>query len=520
MESREKRVEEFLERNKQADLGGGQARIDKQHESGKMTARERINTLLDPNTFVEIDKFVIHNCSNFGMDKKKFDGDGIVSGYGKIDGRLVFVYAYDFTICGGSLSRTNANKIVKVQRMALKMGAPIIAINDSGGARIQEGISSLAGYGDIFYQNTIASGVIPQISVIMGPCAGGACYSPALTDFIFMVKEQSHMFVTGPDVVKTVTHEEVDKEELGGAAVHASRSGVCHFVGETEEDTLMMVRELLSFLPSNNIEDPLVMPTQDNPNRVIESLDELIPEDPSKPYDIKKIIEEIADDHNFFEVHANFAQNIVVGFIRLDGKTVGIVADQPAFQAGVLDIDSSDKAARFIRFCDCFNIPIVTLEDVPGFLPGCTQEHNGIIRHGAKIVYAYVEASVPKITIITRKAYGGAYIVMSSKHTGCDINFAYPSAEIAVMGAEGAVNILYRNLSDEDKKKTIEEYEKTFSNPYRAAELGYVDEIIMPSQTRAKLIQALDMAQNKVRSTPAKKHGNIPLLSDSFIAFC
>ncbi|MBO4331700.1 MAG: acyl-CoA carboxylase subunit beta [Paludibacteraceae bacterium] len=511
MESREKRVEEFLERNKQADLGGGQARIDKQHDSGKMTARERINTLLDPNTFVEIDKFVLHNCSNFGMDKKKFDGDGIVSGYGKIDGRLVFVYAYDFTICGGSLSRTNANKIVKVQRMALKMGAPIIAINDSGGARIQEGISSLAGYGDIFYQNTIASGVIPQISVIMGPCAGGACYSPALTDFIFMVKEQSHMFVTGPDVVKTVTHEEVDKEELGGAAVHASRSGVCHFVGETEEDTLMMVRELLSFLPSNNIEDPLIMPTQDNPNRIIESLDELIPEDPSKPYDIKKIIEEIADDHNFFEIHANFAQNIVVGFIRLDGKTVGIVADQPAFQAGVLDIDSSDKAARFIRFCDCFNIPIVTLEDVPGFLPGCTQEHNGIIRHGAKIVYAYVEASVPKITIITRKAYGGAYIVMSSKHTGCDINFAYPSAEIAVMGAEGAVNILYRNLSDEDKKKTIEEYEKTFSNPYRAAELGYVDEIIMPSQTRAKLIQALDMAQNKVRSTPAKKHGNIPL---------
>lgn len=511
MESREKRVEEFLERNKQADLGGGQARIDKQHEAGKMTARERINTLLDPNTFVEIDKFVIHNCSNFGMDKKKFDGDGIVSGYGKIDGRLVFVYAYDFTICGGSLSRTNANKIVKVQKMALKMGAPIIAINDSGGARIQEGISSLAGYGDIFYQNTIASGVIPQISVIMGPCAGGACYSPALTDFIFMVKEQSHMFVTGPDVVKTVTHEEVDKEELGGAAVHASRSGVCHFVGETEEDTLMMVRELLSFLPSNNIEDPLPMPTQDNPNRIIESLDELIPEDPSKPYDIKKIIEEIADDHNFFEVHANFAQNIVVGFIRLDGKTVGIVADQPAFQAGVLDIDSSDKAARFIRFCDCFNIPIVTLEDVPGFLPGCTQEHNGIIRHGAKIVYAYVEASVPKITIITRKAYGGAYIVMSSKHTGCDINFAYPSAEIAVMGAEGAVNILYRNLTDEDRKKTIEEYEKTFSNPYRAAELGYVDEIIMPSQTRAKLIQALDMAQNKVRSTPAKKHGNIPL---------
>ncbi|MBQ0029760.1 MAG: acyl-CoA carboxylase subunit beta [Paludibacteraceae bacterium] len=511
MESKQQKVEEFLEKDRLASLGGGQARIDKQHESGKMTARERINTLLDPNTFVEIDKFIVHNCSNFGMDTKRFDGDGIVSGYGKIDGRLVFVYAYDFTICGGSLSRTNANKIVKVQKMALKMGAPIIAINDSGGARIQEGISSLAGYGDIFYQNTISSGVIPQISVIMGPCAGGACYSPALTDYIFMVKEKSHMFVTGPDVVKTVTNEVVDKEGLGGASVHAAKSGVAHFVGETEEDTLMMVRELLSFLPSNNIEDAPFIPTQDNPTRNNEKLDELIPEEPSKPYDMKQLIEEIVDDRNFFEVHAAFAQNIIVGFARLDGRTVGIVADQPAYQAGVLDIDASDKAARFIRFCDCFNIPIITLEDVPGFLPGCTQEHNGIIRHGAKIVYAYVEASVPKITVITRKAYGGAYIVMSSKHTGADINFAYPSAEIAVMGAEGAVNILYRNLTDDEKKKTVAEYEKTFSNPYRAAELGYVDEIIMPSQTRMKLIQALDMAQNKVRSTPAKKHGNIPL---------
>lgn len=511
MQTKQQKVEEFLERTKVADLGGGQDRIDKQHQQGKMTARERINTLLDKGTFVEIDKFIIHHCSNFGMDKKVFDGDGIVSGYGKIDGRLVFVYAYDFTICGGTLSRTNANKIVKVQKMALKMGAPIIAINDSGGARIQEGISALAGYGDIFYQNTISSGVIPQISVIMGPCAGGACYSPALTDFIFMVKEKSHMFVTGPDVVKTVTHEDVDKEELGGASVHASKSGVAHFVGEDEEDTLMMVRELLSFLPANNVEDCPFVPTQDSSVRVDDSLDSLIPDDPAKPYDMKELINTIVDDNNFFEVHEAFAQNIIVGFARMAGKTVGIVADQPAFQAGVLDIDSSDKAARFIRFCDCFNIPIITLEDVPGFLPGCIQEHGGIIRHGAKIVYAYVEASVPKLTVITRKAYGGAYIVMSSKHTGADVNFAYPSAEIAVLGADGAVNILYRKLSDEDKLKTKDEYEKTFSNPYRAAELGYVDQIILPSTTRLNLIQALDMTQTKVRSTPAKKHGNIPL---------
>jgi propionyl-CoA carboxylase beta chain len=445
------------------------------------------------------------------LDKQKIAGDGVVSGYGKIDGRLVYVYAYDFTVLGGSLSRTNANKIVKVQKLALKMGAPIIALNDSGGARIQEGISSLAGYGDIFYQNTISSGVIPQISVILGPCAGGACYSPALTDFIFMVKEKSHMFVTGPDVVKTVTHEDVDKEELGGAAVHSSKSGVAHFMGETEEETLMMVRELLSFLPSNNMEDAPILNTMDDPMREDDKLNELIPEDPSKPYDMKELIESIVDDQNFFEVMANFAPNILVGFARLDGKTVGIVANQPAFQAGVLDIDTSDKAARFIRFCDCFNIPIITLEDVPGFLPGCNQEHNGIIRHGAKIVYAYVEATVPKITIITRKAYGGAYIVMSSKHTGADINFAYPSAEIAVMGASGAVNILYRKQDEETKAKTVVEYEKTFSNPYRAAELGYVDEIIMPAQTRAKLIEALDMAQTKIRSNPAKKHGNIPL---------
>lgn len=505
-----KAQEHLVELNKTADLGGGQERIDRQHEQGKMTARERINTLLDPNTFVEIDKFVTHRCSNFGMEKNHILGDGIVAGYGKIAGRTIFVYSYDFTVYGGSLGRSAADKITKIQRMALKMGAPIIAINDSGGARIQEGVASLAGYGDIFYQNTIASGVIPQISVIMGPCAGGACYSPALTDFIFMVKEKSHMFVTGPDVVKTVTNEVVSKEDLGGAQTHTSKSGVAHFMGDTEEETLMMVRELLSFLPSNNLEDAPIVPT-DSTNEENESLNTIIPEDPNKPYDIKQIIEGVVDDGYFFEVMAGFAPNIVIGFAHLDGKTIGIVANQPAYQAGVLDIDASDKAARFIRFCDCFNIPLITFEDVPGFLPGTIQEHNGIIRHGAKIVYAFVEATVPKITIITRKAYGGAYIVMSSKHTGADINFAYPTAEIAVMGADGAVNILYHKASDDEKAKAKEEYAEKFSNPYRAAELGYIDEVILPQQTRVKLIQALDMAQTKIRSNPAKKHGNIPL---------
>ncbi len=501
----------FIDKSKAAELGGGAAKIEKQHSAGKMTARERIDVFLDKGTFVEVDKFVVHQCSNFGMDKTKIDGDGIIGGYGKVDGRLVYVYAYDFTVFGGSLSRTNANKIIKLQRMAIKMGAPIIALNDSGGARIQEGVSSLAGYGDIFFQNTISSGVIPQISVILGPCAGGACYSPALTDFIFMVKEKGHMFVTGPDVVKTVTHEDVTKEELGGAVTHNSKSGVAHFLGENEEDTLMMVRELLSFLPSNNMEDAPQVPTMDDIMREDTKLNEIVPADPNKPYDIKDLIEEVVDDKYFFEVMPLFAQNIVIGFARMGGKTVGIVANQPAYLAGVLDIDASDKAARFIRFCDCFNIPLITFEDVPGFLPGTTQEHNGIIRHGAKIVYAFVEATVPKITIITRKAYGGAYIVMSSKHTGSDVNFAYPSAEIAVMGAAGAVNILYRNKSEEEKAQALAEYEDKFSNPYRAAELGYVDEIILPQQTRAKIIQALDMAQTKIRSNPAKKHGNIPL---------
>jgi propionyl-CoA carboxylase beta chain len=504
-------LSEYKHKNAHAEIGGGTDKVEKQHAAGKFTARERIDVLLDKGTFVEVDKFVIHQCTNFGMDTTKIPGDGIVSGYGKVDGRLVFVYAYDFTVFGGSLSRTNANKIIKLQKMATDMGAPIIALNDSGGARIQEGVASLAGYGDIFYQNTRSSGVIPQISVILGPCAGGACYSPALTDFIFMVKEKSHMFVTGPDVVKTVTHEDVSKEELGGATTHTSKSGVAHFMGDSEEETLMMVRELLSFLPSNNMEDTPIIGLSDDNKREDEELDNLIPEDPNKPYDIKVLIESVVDNKHFFEVMPNFAQNIVIGFARMGGKTVGIVANQPAYLAGVLDIDASDKAARFIRFCDCFNIPLITFEDVPGFLPGTTQEHNGIIRHGAKIVYAFVEATVPKITIITRKAYGGAYIVMSSKHTGSDVNFAYPGAEIAVMGASGAVNVLYRNSPEEEKQKILQEYETNFSNPYRAAELGYVDEIILPRQTRTKIIQALDMTHTKTSTNPVKKHGNIPL---------
>ena len=511
MEEMNKAYATFEERDRIASLGGGVDKIEKQHESGKMTARERIEMLLDKGTFVELDKLMVHRCTNYGMDKNKIPGDGIVSGYGKVDGRQVFVYAYDFTVYGGSLSASNAKKIVKVQQLALKNGAPIIALNDSGGARIQEGIESLSGYADIFYQNTMASGVIPQISAILGPCAGGACYSPALTDFIFMVKEKSHMFVTGPDVVKAVIHEEVSKEELGGAMTHSSKSGVTHFMCNTEEELLMSIRELLSFLPQNNMDEAKKKPCTDETNREDTSLDTIVPVDPNVPYDMKDIIERVIDNGYFFEVMPNFAKNIIIGFARMAGRSVGIVANQPAYLAGVLDIDASDKASRFIRFCDCFNIPLITFEDVPGFLPGCTQEHAGIIRHGAKIVYAYAEATVPKITLITRKAYGGAYIVMASKPTGADINLAYPMAEIAVMGAEGAVNILYRKANDEEKKQAIREYTEKFSNPYRAAEQGFIDEVIQPRDTRFKLIQALEMAKNKSQSNPPKKHGNIPL---------
>ena len=507
----EKRYKEFIELDKAASLGGGLSRIEKQHEAGKLTARERIDLLLDKGSFVEMDKFVVHRCTDFNMEKSKIAGDGVVSGHGKIDGRLVFVYAYDFTVLGGSLSASNANKILKVQTLALKNGAPVIALNDSGGARIQEGVESLTGYASIFYQNTLSSGVIPQISAILGPCAGGACYSPALTDFIFMVKEKSHMFVTGPDVVKAVTHEEVTKEDLGGAYTHTSQSGVAHFMNDTEEETLTSIRELLSFLPSNNMEDAPVRPCNDDIRREEESLQQVIPDDPNIPYDIKDIIEPVVDDHYFFEVMPSFAKNVVIGFARMGGRSVGIVANQPAYYAGVLDIDASDKAARFIRFCDCFNIPLITFEDVPGFLPGTNQEHNGIIRHGAKVVYAYAEATVPKITLITRKAYGGAYIVMSSKQTGADVNLAYPMAEIAVMGASGAVNILYRSENEEAKAEAVSEYTQKFANPYRAAELGYIDEIILPKQTRYKLIQALEMTQNKSVTHPPKKHGNMPL---------
>jgi propionyl-CoA carboxylase beta chain len=512
MSTLEEKFKEFEERVNAAELGGGVERIEKQHKAGKKTARERIHDLLDPGTFVETDRMAVHTCTDFDMDKKKIPGDGIVTGYGKIDGRLVYIFAQDFTVFGGTLSRTNADKVVKLMDLAMRMGAPVIGLNDSGGARIQEGVQSLAGYADIFYRNVMSSGVVPQISAILGPCAGGAVYSPALTDFIFMVKETSYMFVTGPDVIKAVTHEDVTKEELGGAMTHNSKSGVAHFIGEDDEQTMMMIRELLSFLPSNNMEDPPVKPSLDDINREDENLQTIVPVDPNKPYDIKEIITTIADDHNFFEVMPHYAENIVIGFIRLNGRPVGIVANQPAHQAGVLDINASVKGARFVRFCDAFSIPLVTFEDVPGFLPGTIQEFGGIIRHGAKLLYAFSEATVPKITVITRKAYGGAYCVMASKHIGADVNFAYPTAEIAVMGPEGAVNILHRTVADnEEKARKVEEYKFNFANPYKAAELGYIDEIILPKYTRKKLIIALEMAQNKSASNPPKKHGNIPL---------
>jgi len=509
----EKKYKQFSDKMQEAEIGGGPDRIEKQHEAGKKTARERINALVDPGTFVELDKLVTHRCNDFGMEKTKITGDGVVTGYGKIDGRLVFVFAQDFTVFGGSLSRANADKIVKIQKMATRMGAPLIGLNDSGGARIQEGVQSLSGYADIFYLNVLASGVIPQISAILGPCAGGAVYSPALTDFIFMTDKTSYMFVTGPDVIKAVTHEEVTMEELGGAETHNSKSGVAHFMADNDEQTIMMIRELLSYLPSNNLADPPVHACIDDISRVDEKLQTLIPDDPNKPYDMKELVTTVVDDNIFFEVQPHYAQNILVGFARFGGRTVGIVANQPSILAGVLDINSSIKAARFVRFCDAFNIPLITFVDVPGFLPGTIQEYGGIIKHGAKLLYAFAEATVPKITIITRKAYGGAYDVMSSKHIGGDINYAYPSAEIAVMGSEGAVNIIYRGKikGDEEKKKIIDEYRETFANPYKAAELGYLDEIILPKHTRMKIIQALEMTQNKVKNAPPKKHGNIPL---------
>ncbi len=505
------------EKNAAAEAGGGADRIKRQHADGKMTARERVEFLLDEDSFEEFDKLKTHRCQDFGIESQQYPGDGFITGHGLIDGRQVFVFAQDFTIFGGSLSETNAQKVCKIMDLAMKVGAPVIGLNDSGGARIQEGVASLGGYADIFLRNTLASGVIPQISAIMGPCAGGAVYSPAITDFTLMVKNTSYMFITGPDVIKTVTHEDVTKEELGGAMTHNATSGVAHFATENEEDCLRMIRELLSFMPSNNMEDPPRRRCDDPIDRVEPSLNSIVPNESNKPYDIRRIIEGVVDNGNFFEIQEHYARNIVIGFARLNGQSVGIVANQPAFLAGVLDIDASVKGARFVRFCDCFNIPIITFEDVPGFLPGVSQEYGGIIRHGAKLLYAYAEATVPKITVVTRKAYGGAYCVMGSKHIRTDINFAYPSAEIAVMGAEGAVGILYRReiagASDSEiaRREKIEEYQDKFASPYVAAEHGFIDEVIEPKFTRQKLIRALKLLENKRDSNPPRKHGNIPL---------
>jgi len=505
----DKQLDELEQRKQQSELGGGQARIDRQHNEGKLIARERIALLFDPGSFQELDQLVVHRSIDFDMDKQRVPGDGVVTGYGTIQGRLVYAFAQDFTVFGGSLSETHAAKIVKIMDMAMKNGAPVIGLNDSGGARIQEGVVSLGGYADIFLRNTLASGVVPQISAIMGPCAGGAVYSPAITDFILMVKKTSYMFVTGPDVIKTVTHEEVTKETLGGAETHNQVSGVAHFAADSDEDCIALIRELLSYIPSNNLEEPPRVTTSDDINRVDASLDAFVPENPNQPYEVRELIKTIADEGHFLEVHQHFARNIVVGFIRLNGYSVGVVANQPAFLAGVLDIDASRKGARFVRFCDAFNIPLLVLEDVPGFLPGLGQEYGGIIIHGAKLLYSLAEATVPKITIITRKAYGGAYCVMNSKHIRADMNYAYPTAEIAVMGAEGAVNILYRGSSNREEK--VAEYKEKFANPFIAAERGYIDEIIEPRFTRRKLITAFAMLRNKRDKNPPKKHGNIPL---------
>ena len=498
-------------------MGGGLERIQAQHKKGRLTARERIDLLLDKGSFRETDAFVQHRTHDFDLDQQKFLSDSVITGWGTIEGRLVYVFSQDFTVFGGSLGEVHAEKICKIMDMAMKNGAPVIGLNDSGGARIQEGVVSLGAYADIFLRNTLASGVIPQISAIMGPCAGGAVYSPAITDFIFMVRGSSYMFVTGPDVVKTVTHEEVDFESLGGAAAHAETSGVCHVAADSEADTLYLIRKLMGYLPQNNMEDPPFVQTGDDPLRMEEALDTLVPDDPSKPYNIKDVIQLVVDNSQFFEIHADYAQNIVVGFARLGGHSIGIVANQPAHLAGCLDINSSDKGARFVRFCDCFNIPILTFEDVPGFLPGTGQEHGGIIRHGAKLLFAFCEATVPKLTVITRKAYGGAYDVMSSKHIRGDFNVAWPSAELAVMGPDGAVNIIFRKelekAKDPLKRKAelVAEYREKFANPYIAAERGYLDDVIEPKETRPRLINALEMLNNKRDANPAKKHGNIPL---------
>ncbi|HWX25276.1 MAG TPA: acyl-CoA carboxylase subunit beta [Vicinamibacteria bacterium] len=500
-----------------AEEGGGTERRDRQHREGKLTARERVELLLDEGSFEELDTLVEHRCLDFGMADQKIPGDGVVSGYGRIERRLVYVFAQDFTVFGGSLSETNATKICKVMDLAVKMGAPIIGLNDSGGARIQEGVASLGGYADIFLRNTLASGVVPQISAILGPCAGGAVYSPAITDFNVMVKDTSYMFVTGPDVLKTVTHEEVEKEDLGGAMTHNQRSGVAHFAVDDDRACLALIRELLTYLPSNNLEEPPKKPTNDPPDREDPSLDTLIPAEANKPYDILDLITAVVDDRAFLEVHAHFARNIVVGFARFGGRSVGIVANQPAVLAGCLDIDSSVKAARFVRFCDAFNIPLVTFEDVPGFLPGTAQEYGGIIRHGAKLLFAFAEATVPKITVITRKAYGGAYCVMASKHIRTDLNLAYPTAEIAVMGPEGAVNVLYRrelqkaSAPEALRAQKIQEFREKFANPYVAADRGFIDAVIEPRHTRRKIIAGLDMTRTKRDKNPPKKHGNIPL---------
>jgi len=511
------RLQRLLDLNRAAELGGGTERLERQKADGKLSARERIALLLDKDSFEEVDKFVTHRCLDFGMQDQQYPGDGVIAGYGRIDGRLVYVFAQDFTVFGGSLSETNAQKICKIMDLAMKMGAPVIGLNDSGGARIQEGVMSLGGYADIFLRNTLSSGVIPQISAIMGPCAGGAVYSPAITDFILMVDRTSYMFVTGPDVIKTVTHEEVTKEQLGGAMTHNSTSGVAHFLAHNDEECLLLLRELLSFLPSNNMEDPPKKPCSDPAERADEQLDAMVPAESNIPYDIKDIIHSVADENYFFEVQEHYAKNLVIGFARLDGRPVGIVANQPAYLAGCLDIAGSIKGARFVRFCDAFNIPLVTFEDVPGFLPGTNQEFGGIIKHGAKLLFAFAEATVPKITVITRKAYGGAYCVMSSKHIRTDVNFAYPTAEIAVMGPEGAVNIIYRReLSgaknvEKSRQEKVEEFTEKFANPYIAAEHGFIDEIIQPRLTRKKLITALRMLDSKRESNPPKKHGNIPL---------